>query len=98
MFLLIIALAYADMPSKLPLDDIRGEELYTSFCWQCHGKLALGDGPQSEILNAPPLFKVVEFGSGKKNWEAAIDTIQKGKGKMPAALHSTSSTWTCGQA
>jgi mono/diheme cytochrome c family protein len=78
--LLLIGLALADGPTKLPPDAERGETLYRESCWQCHGANALGDGPLSAALPSPPLAgRIAEDG-----FPASVDLIQSGKGNMPA--------------
>ena len=85
MLFLFVGLAFADVPKKyevpkkLPYDDIRGGQLYNDLCWQCHGKLAKGDGPLSAELNAPALLTKIT----PERIPELVDIIQWGKGSMP---------------
>jgi len=78
--LLLIGLATAGVPTKLPPDKERGETLYRERCWQCHGASALGDGPLAEALPSPPLAGRI----ASDDFPDAIAVIQKGQGSMPA--------------
>lgn len=72
-------MAFADVPTKIPPDHIRGEKLYRDLCWQCHGKKGLGNGPQSKAVKAPALA-----GVARKRFSQLVQVIQNGKGLMPA--------------
>ena len=80
LLLLLTLTAAAEMPSKMLPDEVRGKKLYKELCWQCHGKKALGDGPQSKLLRAPALAGVVK----KQQFPQLVQLIQSGKGLMPA--------------
>ena len=80
LLLLLTLTAAAEMPSKMLPDEVRGKKLYQELCWQCHGKKALGNGPQSKLLKAPALAGMVK----KEQFSQLIKLIQNGKRLMPA--------------
>lgn len=55
------ALVEAPMPFQLTEEQARGEVVYETMCWSCHGFAGRGDGPavQAEAIPAPPDFKSV---------------------------------------
>jgi mono/diheme cytochrome c family protein len=79
--LLISLAAQAAMPTTSPPDRERGENLYRSNCWQCHGAQGLGDGPMATGLSpAPPAL------AGKVQVRPELlDLIMTGRGTMPGA-------------
>ncbi len=70
------------VPTRMPLDPVRGQELYRDFCWQCHGRRALGKGPLAASFETPP--PPLAGRMGKKDFKSLIKLIQEGKGTMPA--------------
>ncbi len=80
MLWILIGTALAKVPTKIPPDAERGEALYREHCWQCHGALALGDGPLSAALPSPPLAGLIE----QEGFEQAVKLTQTGQGSMPS--------------
>jgi mono/diheme cytochrome c family protein len=76
------------MPTKRPSDHVRGKELWSSACWQCHGAQGLGDGPAAASLvgGVPDLTTRVVTGDTEEiaREGALVDVIQDGRGRMPA--------------
>lgn len=77
---ILISLALAESPTKLPLNHVRGKELYDTMCFQCHGEIALAESPLAKSTNAPALAGVIP----KEDYAETIKLIQTGKGMMPA--------------
>ena len=67
---------FAGVPTKIPPDRDRGQELYRTNCWQCHGAQGLGDGP---AMASPPLAGRI----GASGYDDAVELIFTGKGDMP---------------
>jgi cytochrome c oxidase cbb3-type subunit 2 len=55
------ALAEAPMPFQLNEEQAKGEVVYETMCWSCHGFAGRGDGPavQAGAVPPPPDFKTV---------------------------------------
>jgi cytochrome c oxidase cbb3-type subunit 3 len=70
------------MPSKRPPDREVGRGLWKQSCWQCHGESGRGDGPTAAALvgGVPSLEGKIR----EDQFEALIDRIQSGVGRMPA--------------
>ncbi|MBM74387.1 MAG: hypothetical protein CMK59_03225 [Proteobacteria bacterium] len=81
--------ALAGQPSKMLSDEAIGKKLYLAYCWNCHGELADGLGPQASSLQvAPPAL--IKVNSEKKpnpseisSKDPRIEIILNGKGYMP---------------
>lgn len=41
-------------PPSTPASVARGDSLFRTVCWSCHGKTMLGDGPVSALFVPPP--------------------------------------------
>ena len=88
MFFLFFS-ALAGQPSKMLSDEAIGKNLYLAYCWNCHGELADGLGPQASSLQvAPP--PLINPNSQKKSnsseissKDPRIEIILNGKGYMP---------------
>ena len=78
--LLVSSLALAAQPTKRPSDEERGRTLYDRHCVQCHGALAMGDGPATKALIKP----VPNLKGNIKADEATLKVVLRGKGTMPA--------------
>lgn len=50
---ILLALALAGPASSQEADVEAGRDLYMTYCWQCHGPYASGNGPMAEILAIP---------------------------------------------
>lgn len=63
-----------------------GRELFQTYCWQCHGSDATGDGPMAEMLaiSTPDLTQLSARNSG--NFPTA-KTAQKVDGRAPLLAH-----------
>lgn len=46
----LVAPPVADMDSAV----VRGDSLFHTFCWTCHGKTLAGDGPVAQAFMPPP--------------------------------------------
>lgn len=75
-------LAWAGVPTKRPEDHVRGKQLWEQSCWPCHGKQNDGQGPAAQALvgGVPDLRGTIT----EPRYEALIDVIQQGRGRMPA--------------
>ena len=51
---LMIVLMSAGASSAQQADPDAGERHFRTYCWQCHGRDARGDGPMAEILAIQP--------------------------------------------
>lgn len=76
---ILISLALADQPTRLPLNHVRGKQLYDDLCFQCHGELALAENQMAKATGTPPLAGTIP----KEEYKEAIKIIQEGKGMMP---------------
>ena len=74
----------AEMPTKIPPDKERGEELYRELCVGCHGPKALGNGVTATRLGYDAEQMRLAGRIQKNEMDAAIVLIQMGKGLMPA--------------
>lgn len=75
-------LAWAGVPTKRPEDHVRGRQLWEQSCWPCHGARNDGLGPAAGALpgGVPDLRGQIT----EDRYEALIDVIQAGRGRMPA--------------
>ena len=77
---ILISLAFADGPTKLPLNHVRGKQLYDDLCFQCHGSLALAENEIAKATGAPALAGRIP----SEDYKDAITVIQEGRGVMPS--------------
>jgi mono/diheme cytochrome c family protein len=49
----LLAFALAGSASAQEPDVQAGHDLYMTYCWQCHGAYASGNGPMAEMLAIP---------------------------------------------
>ena len=82
MILLLIHVALAAVPTKMPPDKEKGETLYRDNCWSCHGQDALGDGPVAAALSVSPPALAGQI--SEEEYDQAIEIILHGQGDMPA--------------
>lgn len=63
-----------------------GRELFQTYCWQCHGSDATGDGPMAEMLaiSTPDLTELSARNSGRF---PAARIAQKIDGRAPLLAH-----------
>jgi mono/diheme cytochrome c family protein len=65
----------------------RGEQVYSSLCWTCHGRYGRGDGPAAEGLAVrPPDFTNSAFLAGRSN--SQIVARLRGTAHTPMAIAS----------
>ena len=50
---IVLAVALAGSASAQEADVQAGRDLYMTYCWQCHGPYASGNGPMAEMLAIP---------------------------------------------
>ena len=75
-----IAPTFADQPTRLPLNHVRGKQLYDDLCFQCHGELALAENDMAKATGTPALAGKIP----PEKYEQYVKIIQEGKGLMPA--------------
>ncbi len=76
---LLLPVARAGVPTRMPPSRERGENLYAAHCVACHGERAAGDGPQAARLGAPPLAR--RWPESERAEAARV--IRFGRGAMP---------------
>lgn len=81
--LLIFAAGTADAQG---LDMQDGRDLYRTYCSQCHGMNAMGDGPMAEMLaiETPDLSRLAARNGGEFPLEAVARQID---GRWPVLAH-----------
>lgn len=62
----ILAASFAGPAIAQVVDDRAGRDLFMSYCWQCHGMEATGNGPMAEMLaiDTPDLTRLSERNGG----------------------------------
>lgn len=69
----------------------RGEEVYRTVCWTCHGRYGRGDGPAAEYLAArPPDFTNPALLGGRSDRQ--IVTALKKRKSRPGGAHTPMAT------
>jgi len=83
---LLLAVATAGMASAQEVNISGGQDLYNTYCWQCHGQDATGDGPMAEMLSivTPDLTKLSARNDGTFPTEAIARQID---GRAPLLAH-----------
>ncbi|HMN04218.1 MAG TPA: cytochrome c [Flavobacteriales bacterium] len=61
----------------------RGERIFNSFCWPCHGMAGHGDGPSAATLQTKPAALSSPAVQGQGNG-ALVWKISTGRGEMPS--------------
>jgi len=71
-----------------PAGDVtRGEQVYRTFCWNCHGPYGRGDGPAAQYLAVrPPDFTDPALLGGKSD-EQILARLTERKGRPDAKAH-----------
>ena len=82
-FLAVTAVSAA--PAQEP-DSQAGRDLYMTYCWQCHGMDATGDGPMAEML-AIPTPNLTMLASRNEGVFPAGDVAMKVDGRAPMLAH-----------
>lgn len=65
---------------------VRGEEVYKTFCWTCHGRYGRGDGPAAQYLATPPPDFTNPAVLGARPNEQIVSSLIKRKDD-PGAAH-----------
>ena len=67
-------------------DPLAGKELFQTYCWQCHGQYADGNGPMAEMLavSTPNLTELTQRNGGVFPAEAIARQID---GRRPVLAH-----------
>jgi mono/diheme cytochrome c family protein len=83
---MLLAVATAGMASAQEVNIRDGQDLYRTYCWQCHGRDAAGDGPMAEMLAivTPDLTKLSVRHDGTFPTEAVARQID---GRAPLLAH-----------
>lgn len=82
-FLLPTTTSAAQM--RLKGDVLRGEEVYRSLCWSCHGNYGRGDGPASKYLAHPPPDLTDPHVFGKKTDQDIVFGLIEAKAQTGAS-------------
>lgn len=85
----LLVLAGASAARTQPRVDLkRGEQVYKTLCWTCHGNYGRGDGPAAQYLaHTPPDFTDPRI-LGQKSDQQLLTDLLDGKGQG-AANHRT---------
>lgn len=83
---IFLILAAAGTAGAQDLDMQDGRDLYRSYCSQCHGMNAKGDGPMAEMLaiETPDLSRLAARNGGEFPLEAVARQID---GRWPVLAH-----------
>ena len=83
---MLLAVATAGMASAQEVNIRDGQDLYKTYCWQCHGREATGDGPMAEMVAivTPDLTKLSARHDGTFPTEAVARQID---GRAPLLAH-----------
>lgn len=83
---LLLAIVTASMASAQEVNIRDGQSLYNTYCWQCHGRDATGDGPMAEMLAivTPDLTRLSARQGGTFPTEAVARKID---GRAPLLAH-----------
>jgi mono/diheme cytochrome c family protein len=68
-------------PTVSLADAKRGEEVYKTLCWTCHGSYGRGDGPAAKFLAYPPPDLTDPRVLGSKSDQEIAGTLIDGKGQ-----------------
>jgi mono/diheme cytochrome c family protein len=83
---MLLAVVTASMASAQDVNILDGREVYRTYCWQCHGQDATGNGPMAEMLaiETPDLTKLSARHDGTFPTEAVSRQID---GRAPLLAH-----------
>lgn len=88
-----VAPAWADtLKNPFPLEPLtlqQGEELYSVYCWSCHGETGHGDGAAGGALGVKPA-NFHDEGVKKQSDGALFWKMSTGRGSMPPFQESFS--------
>jgi mono/diheme cytochrome c family protein len=81
-----LALVFASSVHAQEVDTDAGRDLYMTYCWQCHGLNAEGNGPMAEMLaiQTPNLTRIAERNNGE--FPTAV-VAAKIDGRSPLLAH-----------
>lgn len=82
----VLAIATASMASAQEVTIQDGQDLFQTYCWQCHGRDATGGGPMAEMLaiETPDLTKLSARNGGSFPTEIVARQID---GRAPLLAH-----------
>lgn len=83
LFLGVMGAGAAQVRSKADVN--RGEEVYKSLCWTCHGSYGRGDGPAAKYLAYPPPDLTDPRVLAQKSDQEVISGLMEGKGQTGAS-------------
>ena len=83
LFLMVMGASAAQVRSKGDIK--RGEEVFKSLCWTCHGNYGRGDGPASKYLAYPPPDLTDPRVFGKKTDQEIVSGLIDTKGQTGAS-------------
>ncbi|UUV05512.1 cytochrome c [Ruegeria sp. YS9] len=83
---LLLSIFAASAALAQDIDLQNGHDLYRTYCWQCHGFEATGDGPMAEMLaiRTPDLTRLAAQNDGVFPIEAVARQID---GRAPLLAH-----------
>lgn len=83
---MILICAAAGTASAQEPDPKDGRDLYRTYCWQCHGRDATGNGPMAEMLaiETPDLTRLAARNGGTFPLEAVARQVD---GRAPVLAH-----------
>lgn len=82
LLVVFFAVSGASAPAVRPKVDVRrGEQVYKTLCWTCHGNYGRGDGPAAQYLaHIPPDFTDPQVLGGRSDQRILSDLLDvKGK-------------------
>ncbi len=83
---MVFAVAVANTALAQEADRQAGEDLFMTYCWQCHGLDATGNGPMAEMLaiGTPDLTRLAAGNGGAFPTEVVAMQID---GRAPLLAH-----------
>ena len=83
---IVFLFALAGSAFAQEVDTQAGQDLYMTYCWQCHGPDAMGNGPMAELLAiaTPDLTGLAKRNGGDFPTEAVAMQID---GRAPLLAH-----------
>jgi len=76
-----VSISEAGVPTRNKADAEAGKDIWLQSCWQCHGRVAGGEGPASTALAGPvPSLKSKVTADSMPEF---IATVREGRGTMP---------------
>ena len=83
---ILLSVAMVGTTSAQEVSTRNGQDLYMTYCWQCHGRDATGNGPMAEMLAivTPDLTKLAARNEGNFPTEVVAKKID---GRAPLLAH-----------